>query len=628
MVMMAVDFGGPTLEQSPSTCVQISSVISSSLTLNASPSYVYVGEEVTFFANASSDVPGATLNFTIFYDYYLTPPPYFVVNPYSPVTVNTTSSPGSVVTKYTYNTPGNWSQAGMFFFWVFLFVSDGYSNLSVSTQVFVNTNLPPDFISPPPDPLITAADELNYVSIMIFDFPYGEEVTVFWDFGDGTNATNVTFAPPTGVYVNQTHAWNPRIPGVGDYFKDYWLNVSLSDGTNPPTIYPANVNVSVPANKPPTLLVQASVAKLEPMQQVNFTVNASDPEGDPLTWTFNYSDGTIEVFNTDRTAPGELVWQNVTHSFASPGDYTVNVSVSDALIPNQVGYHNVTISTPISVVLNVPPSAATAITLDPSSPEINGTIGYVDLTCSLDAFDLDGENVTLIWSLDGTVMGTNVSAGGTEPATFYQVIRFTDTGTHNVSVTVSDGRPGHEVLRYRVFRVTSNNLPPDVLIFNHDPYVAGDFATPNETVKFRLVMTDPELNAIELVLDWGDGSPKLYMNLTVYQERNITLLLNHTYTEIGNYTVRINLTDNKVGLLNHTKSYTLPVRVYVRPSQEAFGWDWWDYTSLGLAIMIPVGMVLWYVELRIKRKRIEDQGMTYDEWKLRKEIESEETKGP
>ncbi|MGB2581320.1 MAG: hypothetical protein WBD03_02485, partial [Thermoplasmata archaeon] len=65
----------------------------------ASPNPAYVGEEVTFFANASSST-SSTLRFTIFYDAYILPFP--TVNPASAVTVNDTGNPGNVVQKFTY----------------------------------------------------------------------------------------------------------------------------------------------------------------------------------------------------------------------------------------------------------------------------------------------------------------------------------------------------------------------------------------------------------------------------------------------------------------------------------------------------------------------------------------------
>jgi len=76
-------------------------------------------------------------------------------------------------------------------------------------------------------------------------------------------------------------------------------------------------------------------------------------------------------------------------------------------------------------------------------------------------------------------------------------------------------------------------------------------------------------------------------------------------------------------LFNHTLTYTLPIDVDVPRVVVHMNWDWWDYTSLGLFLMIPIGSIAWVVMLRRQRKKIEDQGMSYDEWRLKKEIDSE-----
>ena len=593
------------------------------VTLTASPSMAYVGDEITFFANATSDIPAANLTFTIFYDYFN----LSGVNVYSAFTVNNTTNPGSVVTKHTYSTIGNYSDAqNNYFFWAIAYAFDGIDNLSsIPIQVFVNYNRAPWLRQPPPDPLITSAN-LNTPIVTYISDNDTDTVTVFWDFGDGTNITNVTVAPkyPGGIYVNQTHTWSPKIPGNPSYII-YLLNVTLSDGRNPPVKSTTRVNVSLPLNSPPELNI-LSPNTGSPLELLNFSANATDPEGDPLTWTFNYSDGTLHVFHTNWSTPGQLIWQNDTHAFASPGNYTVNISVSDALIPYQVSFHNISRSTGrIEVTVNVAPRVFPMI-LNPISPEINATIGYVDAFCSIDALDTDGDIMTLTWRLDGVVVGTNLSGGESDYVKYTHVVRFTDTGTFNISVTVTDGRPGHLVMSYKVVSVTSNNLPPAILFFKHDKYAEGDFATPNETLKFHLLATDPERDTLALVWDFGDGSPLIYLNLTEYVDGNVSVNLEHTYSQLGNYTIRIVLTDNKLGVLNHTLTLEAPVKVSVRPPKVVVEWDWWDYTSLGLLLMIPVGMVAWVLQLRSSRKKIENQGMTYDEYKLRRELKAEELK--
>jgi hypothetical protein len=594
----------------------------------------FVNDTITFYANASSDNPSATLTFTIFYDYYMNPFP--TLNPESPVTVNTTGSPGSVVRTYAYNHPGNISYVSGPIFWVQLYVDDGASNVSTDIQVTVNpppVNEPPVFIWRPVDPIGSDPGVSVYIPIKIAD-NNSDTISVIWDFGDGTNATNTTVAPPfpPGVLLSQIHTWNPRIPGVGGYVKNYTLNVSLSDGLNPPVNSSTTITINVPSNSPPNILgdeVKASKVSASSLEPIGFSIGAYDPEGDPLTWTFNYTDGSLEVFHTGFTTPGLRLWQNTTHSFATNGNYTVSVSVSDALPGAQTGDHNRTVqSSTIRIVTNVPPTAF-AINVEPSSPLINTTLGYVNVTLSVDAWDLDGDMFNLTWDMGIFGIRTNSSVGDAaqrkQPYTFRQVVQFNNTGSYPIVVTVTDGRPGHEVRLTKLANVSSKNYPPSVLSFNHEPYSLGDFAAANETVKFRLVVTDRERDALELIWDFGDGSAKQFMNRTDYDANgNITVLVNHTYVLKGHYNMTLIVTDNKIGSFNHTITSVMPIQVSVRSPEVVTNWDWWDYTSIALFMMIPIGFIAWAVMLRRQRKHIEDQGMSLDEWKIMKEIDLKE----
>ncbi len=550
------------------------------LGITASPSAAYVGEEITFFANASTDVVGAMLTFTIFYDYLVKP--YPTVNPHSAFTViKTMTNPATIVTKHTYSTVGNYTSGGRYFFWVYVFVNDGTENITNYLQVRVNYNSPPQLISPPENPMVTPAGVQKNISILVADAD-SDVVNVHWNFGDGATADNSTVAPPfpPGVYVNVTHTWDPHVPGYGPFFAFYWLNISLSDGINSPVNYSSLVNVTVGVNWPPTCFVEASrthavIDSLNPTAQINFSANATDPEGEPLTWTFDYGDGSpIEVYHyTDWTTPGQLMWQNTSHTFSQVGNYTVNISVTDALVPNQIGYHNLTMSIMIRLTYNLPPYVADGIAVQGANQVLDPVIGYVDMIFEVEAFDPDGDVMNAAWSLDGGLIGTNLSAGTKEIYSFQQVIRFNQTGTFNVSVVVTDARPDHEQSRYRMVNILSNNLPPYMVAFNHGGFSLGDFGFPGEILTFDIVMTDPEEDTIELSVDFGDGTPMVLTNLSDYDPAgNLTIHLTHAYDIIGDFEMRINFTDNKLGILNHTVSFIVPISVRFALSL-GIGWN-------------------------------------------------------
>ncbi len=598
------------------------SVDPNSLTLTASPTRGYVGYNVTFYANGSSYNPGATLTITIFYDYYLSD---FSVNPESPVTVNTTTSPAFVMQTHVYNQLGNFTDTEGSSYWVVLFVDDGESNETIAMQFYVSiyvppVNQPPWVVLRPLCPPGARRGEPQSMQAIVQD-NQSDPITMFWDFGDGTNATNYSATSP--VTFRQVHTWTPPIIGDGMYNATYYLNTSYTDGLHPSVNFSSIASIQVPFYISPTVQVTWPDPPIVQGKPTPFAVNASAYYGDPITWTFNYSDGYVEVFHTNATAPQQLIWQNATHTFASTGSYLVSISVTDSVVPYQTGDHNQTISLTLNVLENSPPTVF-PIDMSPGAPRINETIGYVNVTFTVQAFDPEGEIITLTWDFGGGNTRTNVSSGGKDLATYIQVVQFDETGNFTISLTVTDGIPGHEVVVTRYANITSDNRAPVLVLFDKGQTIQRDFAMPNETVNITIILSDREHDPLDVTLDFGDNStPMKWTNLTDYVNGNITLLVSHVYTEKGKYTATLVVTDNKIGRYNHTLTFVLPIDVDVPRVVIHHGWDWWDYTSLGLFLMIPVLAIAWTLENRRRRKQIEEQGMTYDEWKLMKEVKAE-----
>jgi hypothetical protein len=107
--------------------------------------------------------------------------------------------------------------------------------------------------------------------------------------------------PPSGVYFTPI--------ATGGTAPDRWIDVVVNIGP-------------FPNNTPPTLNMGANAFTVPVGTPVGFTAFASDPNGDPLAYFWDFTPG----FDLDNLAPNSA---NVSHAWGGPGEYVVRCVVSD-----------------------------------------------------------------------------------------------------------------------------------------------------------------------------------------------------------------------------------------------------------------------------------------------------------
>ncbi len=277
---------------------------------------------------------------------------------------------------HTYRTPGTYTLT--------LQVRDGVSSTTTTTTVTVTNTAP---IANPGGPYtVHWSSPVTFNGLLSGD-PDGDEITGYsWDFGDGTTGTG---AEPVHYYY-----------AVGNYT----VSLIVSDGHAE----------SVVATTIVTVTNTAPVANPGGPYTVHWgrtlSLNgglSSDPDGDYIqSYNWNFGDGT--------TGTGQYAY----HRYQVPGNYTIELTVSDGKTDSLVA------STTVEVT-NTAPVA------DPGGP-YNGFRAKPTRFNAYQSSDPDGDSITSYqWDFgDGTTLTTT---------DYFVEHIYNTTGTFTASLTVSDG---------------------------------------------------------------------------------------------------------------------------------------------------------------------------------------------
>ncbi len=169
---------------------------------------------------------------------------------------------------------------------------------------------------PPPNHPPVAACSVTPASIYAGS---GDAVVVHVTASDPDNdALNYSYSA-TGGAVEGTGPearWNSTGVAVGSYT----LNVKVDDGKGASASCAADIKVEEKPNHPPTASLSIERSPILPGEHTGVTCNGSDPDNDPLTYSYTTTGGNI-------TGSGSNVQFDATG--LQPGSYTVKCAVND-----------------------------------------------------------------------------------------------------------------------------------------------------------------------------------------------------------------------------------------------------------------------------------------------------------
>jgi outer membrane protein OmpA-like peptidoglycan-associated protein len=129
-----------------------------------------------------------------------------------------------------------------------------------------------------------------------------------------------------GIFIRPAISWNLNFDdrGLNSASKTYTgrqISIGYHPGTPCCEVYTPPPPVPPPANRPPTVSCAAEKSQILPGETVRCRATGSDPDGDPLTYSWSASAGRVNGVNTEATYDSTGV---------APGtDVTVTVRVSD-----------------------------------------------------------------------------------------------------------------------------------------------------------------------------------------------------------------------------------------------------------------------------------------------------------
>ena len=354
------------------------------------------------------------------------------------------------------------------------------------------------FVNAPPVPLIAGKDlytsgRVRFSATESYD-PDGSILSYDWSMGDGTTLS--------GEEIRHIY----RKPGK------YRVELSVTDNSD---TYSA-VQITrkeVVVNRLPVARIDAPLRAV-PGEAILFNAETSyDPDGEVTGYRWDFGDATsAEGFE-------------VSHSYAEPGTYQVQLAVNDNTgLEDAVGYDH------IEVKVNHPPVIVADAPND-AAPDEEVTIDAGE------SYDPDGEIASWYWNLDGewqrgtsriTVKGTELKSG--------------------VKLRVEDGA-GLANSRVEQTFTTEMNLAPVAM-------AGDDIRTHEHTILFDGTESfDPDGDDLRYYWDFGDGGSAE------------GAIISHTYRHGGRYNAVLTVDDQR--LLNNSFSRDT-VEVFINRPPDAF----------------------------------------------------------
>ena len=335
----------------------------------------------------------------------------------------------------------------------------------------------------------------------------GETITLSGTYSDlGVNDTHTTrweFDDGT-IIEGQTAQRTYSEPG------SYTATFTVTDNDGASTSQTINITVN---NTAPVITTLTGNTNISEGDTATFNASATDSGNGELSYTWDFGDGSEQLSGNGEQA-------TVTHEYTDNGNYTVTLTVEDD--------NGASSTQTLDIVVN---NIAPAIASIAGATNINEgeTVTY---TASVS--DPGDDELTYNWTVNGEPISNE-----SDPETIDYT--FTNNGNYNLNLTVTDDDGAATTSELEIL---VNNVAPTINITSS---ITGN---EGEAIAFDPTISDPGNDTLTVTLDFGDSSEPI----TVSSEE---LPVTHTYTDNGNYTATLTVTDNDSATTNQTIDVTI-----------------------------------------------------------------------